>query len=336
MYEYMTTTYSMWSQFRNCRRACQLRYLENLVSLNKNKNLYFGSIIHRCLEIWHRDRDLEKVFEFINTTYPGRSQNRDQRRDWHLSTALMRGYVNRYPQEEFQVIELEKKFEGKIINPSTGFSSRSFKLSGKVDGIVKIENAYWLLEHKTAAQIDGSYLEKLWTDFQIILYSWYVRETLGIPVVGIIYNILVKAKLQQSKGETETEFEDRRQQLIAKSKTGKTSAKRKMPETDESFQERLAVKYAETEMFHRETIYISRDRYDDLRAELWKLTQSFLEARRLNNFYRNTGFCFHFNRPCFYYPICSSSDNPIVIENQYKEVAPHEELRESEATELAF
>ena len=326
----MTTTYSMWSQFRNCRRACQLRYLENLVSLNQNKNLYFGSVIHQCLEIWHRDRDLEKVFESIHKTYSGRSQNEEQKKNWHLSTAIMKGYAARYPEEEFQVIELEKKFEGVIINPSTGASSRSFKLSGKVDGIVRIGNEHWLLEHKTAAQIDGSYLEKLWTDFQIILYSWYVRETLGIPIAGIIYNILVKAKLQQSKGETEAEFEERRRQLIVKSKTGKTSAKRKLPESDEAFQERLAAKYADPEMFHRETIYISRDRYDDLRAELWKLTQAFLEARRGNNFYRNTGFCFHYNRACSYYPICSSGDNPNVIANHYQVVEPHEELRSDE------
>ena len=85
----------------------------------------------------------------------------------------------------------EKTFEGPIVNPATGATSRSFILAGKVDGIVRQDGQYFLLEHKTAAQIDASYLERLWTDFQIILYAWYLEQTLGITVSGIIYNVLV-------------------------------------------------------------------------------------------------------------------------------------------------
>jgi len=225
-------------------------------------------------------------------------------------------------------VALEKVFDGRIINPATGMSSRSFTMSGKVDGIVRMGDEYYLLEHKTASLIDSSYLERLWTDFQITLYAWYVRETLGIPVVGIIYNMLSKAKLQQGKGETEAEFEARRAELLAKSKTGKTTAKRKLPESDEDFQERLAAKYAEpggsqTQMFHRETLYISRDRYTVLQTELWELTQAFPEARRRGYFYQNTAFCFRFRSPCAYYPICSSDNNPNVIDNLYQVAAPH-------------
>ena len=50
----MLTTYSMWSLFRNCRKACDWRYQRELVPLERNHNLNFGSLIHECLEIWHR------------------------------------------------------------------------------------------------------------------------------------------------------------------------------------------------------------------------------------------------------------------------------------------
>jgi len=171
-------------------------------------------------------------------------------------------------------------------------------------------------------------LERLWTDFQIILYAWYVERTLGLRIAGILYNILVKARLQQGRGETEAEFEERRRRLAAKSKTGKSSAKRKLPESDEAFQERLAAKYAEPGMFHRETLYISRDQFAALQAELWELTQAFLDARRRGVFYRNTAFCFHYHRPCAYFPLCRSGGSPNVIENLYHKVPPHEELRD--------
>jgi hypothetical protein len=243
---------------------------------------------------------------------------------------MMIAYASRYAREDFNIIALEKTFEGPIINPKTGAASRSFVLAGKVDGIVRVGDSYYILEHKSAAQIDADYLERLWTDFQIAIYSFYVEQALAIPITGVIYNILAKARLQQSKGETEDEYQARRAELIAKSKSGTTTAKRKMPESDEEFQARLAEKYADPEMFHREMLYLSRDRFDLLRAELWELTQAFLDARRRGIFYQNTGFCFNYHRPCAYFAICRSNGNPNIIENFFEIAAPHEELREAE------
>ena len=334
----MTSTYSMWSLFRNCRKAVELRYLQQLVPLERDRNLHFGSIIHECLQAWHQRRDLDEVLTLIDRLCPERLRDENQRRDWHLAAAMMKAYARRYDSDDFEIIALEKKFEGPIINPATGAASRSFVLAGKVDGIVRIGADYFILEHKTAGQLDGDYLEKLWTDFQITIYAYYIEQTVGIPITGILYNVLVKAKLQQGKGETEEEYQARRAELLAKSKTGKTTAKRKLPESDDEFQLRLAEKYADPEMFHREMLYLSRDRFDVLRSELWELTQAFLDARRRGVFYQNTAFCFNYQRPCAYFPLCRSNANPNVIENFYQRVAPNEELRvvASETSEPVF
>ena len=323
------STYSMWSLFRNCRKAFEWRYLEELVPLERDRNLALGTVIHQCLEVWHSTRQLEAVLDTIDRAYPNRDQEAQQRREWHLATAMMRGYAARYADEEFEVVALEKTFEGKIVNPATGASSRSFTLAGKVDGVVRIGDEHYLLEHKTASQLGGDYLERLWTDFQIVLYSRYVEQALGIRLAGVLYNVLVKARLVRSLGETEVEYEARRAALIAKSKTGKTSAKRKLPESDEAFQERLAAKYSDPQMFHRERLYLSRDRFEELQAQLWELTQAYLEARRRGVFYQNTAFCFHYRRPCAYLPLCQAGGSPVVAENLYQKVPPHEELREA-------
>ena len=296
----IVSTYSMWSLFRNCRKAVNWRYLQQLVPLERDRNLNFGSLIHECLEAWHQRRDLVEVLALIDVLCPNRLQDDNQHRDWHLATAMTKAYAARHAAEEFEVVALEKTFQGPVINPATGAASRSFLLGGKVDGIVRIGSEYFLLENKTAAQLDADYLERLWTDFQITIYAYYVEQTMGIPITGILYNILVKAKLQQSKGETEEEYELRRAELLAKSKTGKTTAKRKLPETEEEFQDRLAEKYADPAMLHREMLYLSRDRFDILRSELWELTQAFLDARRRAVFYQNTSFCFNYHRPCAY------------------------------------
>lgn len=326
----MITTYSMWRLFRNCRKACELRYFRELMPITRDANLAFGSLVHECLELWHRERNLAKVYDLLERSCPNRNHEDKQKADWQLATAMLTGYAETYAKDNFEVIALEKNFSGPLVNPQTGANSKSFLLAGKVDGIVKQDGLYFLLEHKTASQIDGSYLEKLWTDFQIVLYSWYIELTMGIKISGIIYNVLVKARLQQSKGETESEYQERLADLIAKSKTGRSSAKRKMPETDEEFYQRLCEKYREPGMFHREILYISKDQFTELQSELWELSQSLLDARRRNVFYRNTAYCFQFNKPCAYFPLCRSGENPNLIENHYERVAPNEELGSSE------
>ncbi len=325
----LLTTYSFWNAFRNCRTACEWRYLRGLAPIGRDHALSFGTLIHACLEIWHGGNGLSAVIDFIDASLPNRAQDESQKSDWHLATAMMNGYAARYPAEDFEIVALEKTFEGKIVNPATGACSRSLTIAGKVDAIVRMRatGEYYILEHKTASQVDADYLEKLWTDLQITLYAHYIEQTLGIKVAGVIYNVLVKAKLQQGKGETECEFEARRAELLAKSKTGKSSATRKLPEPDEAFQDRLAAKYSEPDMFYREALYISRDQFDAMRSDLWELTQQFLDCRRRDAFYRNTSYCFANHRTCAYFPLCRSNGSENVIANFYETRPPHEELR---------
>ena len=300
----MVTTYSMWSLFRNCRKACYWRYVRELTPLKRDPRLSFGTLIHECLKIWHQDRNITPVLDHIDRSLPNRCQDDTQHRDWQLANAMMAGYAQRDAIEEFEVDSLERGFAGQIVNPASGAQSRSFLLAGKVDGLIRIEGKYYVLEHKTASSIDGGYLERLWTDFQITLYAYYLEQTLGIHIVGCLYNVLLKSRLKQRRNESDAEF-----------------------------QARLLTKYDQPEMFHRELLYLSRDQFTVLRAELWELTQAFLDARRRNIWYQNTNFCFHFNRPCPYFALCRSNDSPNVIENFYQHVPPHEELRETNTFE---
>ncbi len=314
----MATSYSMWNLFRNCRKAAEWKYVHGLVPLERDRNLALGSLVHECLEIWHRTRDLAGVEDHIDRATPKRAFDSEQKRTWHLLVAMMRGYAARFPSEEFEVVALEQGFEAEIRNPKSSAPSRSFTLAGRIDGIVKIEGEHWILEHKSAAGIDAAYLERLWTDFQTSLYARYAETALGYRIAGVVYNVLVKARLQQSAGETEEEFEARRAELIAKSKTGKSSAQRRTPETDEEFQARLAEKYAEPGMFHRERLVLAREQTALIESELWELTQQFLDARRRQTFYQNTSHCFAYGRPCAYFQLCRSGGNPVLIENLYE------------------
>lgn len=332
------TTYTMWNLFRNCRRACYWRYQRHLVPKERDSRpLRLGSAVHQALEVWHGTNDLPGALAVIDAAYVNRSQEPDEKRDWHYATAMMKAYVGQYPQEPWEVVALEKVFRGDIVNPRTGARSRSFVLGGKADGIIaKPSGSTYLLEHKTAASIGGDYVGKLWTDLQIVLYSFYLRRFEKLPIEGVIYNVLAKPRLTQAQGETEEAFQARAAQLAARNKSGKSSAQRRVPETDEEFQARLAAWYGESERFLRVELVFDHDTYVMLQSELWELTQQLLDARRRNMWYQNTSYCFSFHRPCPYFPICSSKDNPLVIDTQYEVRPPHEELNPAEKSGPTF
>lgn len=322
----MLTTYSHWNAFRSCHRLCEWRYIHELVPVQREHALAFGTVIHKCLEMWHSTKQMANVYAVIEEAYPNAAFDDEQRASNHLALAMMNGYYDRYHDDPLDVVALEQQFVGQIVNPTTGAASRTMYVAGKVDGIVKHDGEFYLLEHKTASQIDGAYLDKLWTDLQVTLYAWYAEQALGIHISGVIYNVLVKARIRQGAGESEAEFQARRAGLLAKSKTGTTTATRKMPESDEEFTARLAEKYTDPEMFHREVLYISRDNYDAMRSDLWELTQEYLHCRQRGTFGRNTGHCFANHRACVYYLLCQSNGSSLVIDNYYEHKPAHSEL----------
>ncbi len=136
--------------------------------------------------------------DFIDRSFPERATDENQQAYWHLARAIMTGYASRYATEDFTIIEIEKSFTGNIRNPDTGRCSQTFVMAGKADAIVQRSDGMYLLEHKTAASIDSNYLDRLWTDTQIALYCYYLRE-LGYPIVGVIYNCCSRAASSKAK-----------------------------------------------------------------------------------------------------------------------------------------
>jgi len=327
-------TYSALNTFRNCPRKYKLRYVDNLRRPEDPEALAFGTVIHEALRLWYtlpaNGHRLLAVLDFLDKQFPASDADSRQKAQWQLARAMMLGYAARYAEEEFEVLHVEKEFEGEIRNPDTGRLSQTFTIAGKVDGIVRTADELYLIEHKTASSLTADYLDRLWTDTQIALYCHYLRQQ-GFPIVGVIYNVLLKARLQQRAGETQEEYEARRAALAAKNKSGRSTAKRQQPESDEQFQARLADWYARPGAFHRERIYLSEDRLAMLQEEVWEVTQQYLDANRRGKWLMNTSHCFSFQRPCEYLPYCQSGFSPIVRDNLFETAAPHEELQGASA-----
>ena len=47
--------------------------------------------------------------------YANRGGDRDERRDWHYQTAMLKAYVAQYPSEPFEIVALENSFHGRTL-----------------------------------------------------------------------------------------------------------------------------------------------------------------------------------------------------------------------------
>ena len=261
----------------------------------------------------------------IDSKFPNYQSDSVQKQDRFLAYVMLTSYADKYQEEDWRIVGLDLGFSGQIRNPRTGSQSRTFTMAGKANGIVEVDSELFLLEHRTVSTSEEMTPDRLWADTQTILYGYYLQQK-GLPIVGVIYNILIKSRLQQKQGETEEEFEQRKSELLAKSKTGKTTAQRQLPETDTEYVERLKQWYQKEDALQRVVLRIPEDRMPLLQEEIWEMTQQYLGSRRRNCWLLNTASCFNFGKPCEYLALCQSKESDGVREKLYQIVAPHEEL----------
>lgn len=334
--EVTTLTFSQLSMFLSCRRKAFWRYQEQLAPKIDAEALFLGKLVHGLLE----------------THFTGIPQKESRLRPSDevaaIARAMVTGYKARWgdrplvpgdvhqPDNDFDVLTIEDEFAVPILNPATGAASRSFILRGKIDGLVRLRatDELMILEHKTASKIDGQYLEKLWMDFQTLIYVAAYRQ-MGVDVKGCVYDILAKPGIKRREGETEEEFDIRAMTLAAKNKSGKTTAKRQLPETIEEYSARLADACASPEAYHREILYFEPRRFEELAVELWELQREYAHARSTKVWPRNPQACYSYGSRCPYWALCASGDDPL-MRSQFDHRPAHEELGQAKKEEAIF
>ena len=333
----MIITYSSMSKFNSCPRKYQFRYIKGLVPVDTDPALWFGSAIHDSLELLYKGCE-DLIFPALESRYSNRAESPEENRDYLYATAMMQAYIAKYQEEPFHPVNpsdafgepfIEHKFMRELIP--------GVVLSGKIDGLVEVteewtDNAgnavypgYYLLEHKTSSNPDDFYWSSRWTDLQCALYIDSMQKLYGIQLSGCIYNVLAKPKLKQAIGETEEEYQARCAELIAKSKTGKTTAKQKIPESDEDFIARLTEWFNQPDRLQRRVLTFDRELIDDASASVENHAEELLKAMDKDRFCRRSSGCIEYGKPCEYMPICKPGHSK-AAEEQYKSQKAHIEL----------
>ena len=290
-------TNSSISQFKRCRKEYYYRYMKELVPRREGMARGIGSAVHKGLETGSIDDALElfdRIFPADQTEADALEYNRVTVR------AMLEGYFEKYGKDWEGEFRPEVQFNIPVINPATGKPSRSFTLAGKADGLLHGRTDYWLVEYKTSGTtVDKRYVDKLLLDSQMTTYIYGIQRQEGIKISGVIYRVLRKPSIRQTKKETFIQFTDR---LI------------------EDYRNRPEF------YFYEEQVYRTQADLKEFELELWDYTQDLLKCRRDQRWYKNTSQCGAY-AGCDYMPLCLHEQD---AELRYESRAKNIELKEEE------
>ena len=284
-------TYSRLRLRLNCPYAEHLRYDCLLAPKATGSPRKLGSAVHKGLETG----SVAEALALLGSVEPATQEQQDALDiDRATCKAMLEGAQTAFtPLENLRP---EQAFTLPIINPATGAVSRSYALSGKVDGICTQDGETWLVEYKTAASVDRQYIARLRLDGQVTTYLYAMQRVLGCKLAGVIYRIIRKPSIRQTQ-----------------------------KETFEAYCQRLEADYRERPEFYftEERLYRSQADLKRYEAELWSLTQRILWERKHDIHPMNTARCTDFGT-CEYMPLCLGESGCEAI---YERREANEELK---------
>jgi hypothetical protein len=180
-----------------CRQRWYWVYVENLKAKRVSQGLMVGKVTHDLLHSLYTGKlsidDVANLDERVASMY---DITHDQAVDIAKEAAgYLIGYMDKYKDDPINVESSEVKIEIPRVEPKTG---KEYKLYGIIDAVGRTrDNRLWRLEHKTAARMDTYYLNGLRAGLQGGIYHYLLNETYPEPIVGTIYNMIIKTKIPQ-------------------------------------------------------------------------------------------------------------------------------------------
>lgn len=210
--EKLTISHSLKKEWLTCRRKFLLKYLGLLEPKKIFIPFFVGGFFHDGLESFYKKEDPEVFIPELREKMMAKAKEavfltpeEEQDLDQQIATVegMVAAYCIKYAKDlsKWKIIATEMEFEIPITD--------DISYAGKIDGVVKIGDEHFVLEHKTVGRLDRDYVTRLGLDTQITGYIIGARKKLGIPIKGIIYNVAKKPKIRQRNGETPSEFAER-------------------------------------------------------------------------------------------------------------------------------
>lgn len=290
---------------RRCLAQYRFRYVLGLRRADDDDARVRGNAIHAALAVWHRGGTQDEAIQAATTELVGLPTLTVT-----TTITLLLGYFRFTAPLPCEATERE--FDMPLVNPETGAASRTFTITGILDGI----RPDYVVESKSTTQdiAPGSdYWKRLAIDPQVSLYTLAARH-MGHDVRGVIYNVLrmptirprqvpvldadgCKIVLDEHGDRVYNRDGSPRQSGACQSRT----------ETDEEYGDRLMADICERPEFYyqRKEIPVLSDALETFQYEMWAQARMIADCDRLNRWFRHVSWatCPH----CDYAPICYQS-----------------------------
>lgn len=318
-------THTKRRDFANCRRYYFHRHVQHLSPRwqkgGRRRGSAFGSTIFALEQLTRSGFDGDMVpaardvlaAEYDDALDACRSSEDREELEIEISklTYLAPAYVQRYGLHSRRELEFDKP----LLNPRTGYTSRAFRLGGKIDGLVAYEGKHAVvIEDKLVGQIQQAMIQRLPLDHQateyvdtILRFGWTAEVWYRHTLVPQINPRLVGTK--------------------------KTGGRRR--ETLDEFEARLAEDIADRpdHYFDEQRLVFPQQHLDDYRKGRWGQAQQILEARRVAKrtsfeeaYPMNPSRCWEFGG-CEFIPLCTKREG---AEDLYVTVPDNPELSQED------
>lgn len=311
---------------RACRRRHYLQYVLGYRPAEDAHALRFGTLLHIGLEAWWKAiQNGIPQEQWLAAAQAAVLEQRDVAEiDRCKLQVLFTGYHLRWMNEDYEVLGVELKFEGPLLNPATGRASQNWRLAGKLDVLVRcrVTGRILIIEHKSSSEDvspSADYWRRLRMDSQVSVYFEGAR-ILGHTVDACLYDVVGKFRhdfiavplldehgnkiVHDSKGERVRTGAGKWRQT-GDAVQGFVLQTR--PETVEEFQARLAGVLAETpdKYFARGEVNRLEEDLRGAMTDVWQLAQQLREEEISERFPRNPDACMPPGRTCPFFSVCA-------------------------------
>ena len=194
-----TLTNSELATYQDCPKKWDFKFRQMLDPIKDSKNgpLFFGSSLHKGLEIFFNE-SIDKAVIYITETYDAaiKEYENDEavveelKEHKNMLTQMLAMYAPIADYDgKIKVVNVEKEGVVRIGN----INKRPLDYRFKLDQLVRYNGSFWIREYKSAQRIDNGYIENLMLDNQVSRYIYAAEKAFGIKIDGIIYEIFLKA-----------------------------------------------------------------------------------------------------------------------------------------------
>lgn len=319
-------TVSQMRTFRRCPREHHYRYDLGYKSCSENENARFGSLVHEGLEAWWLAINTDAAAALANAL--AAVAHCEDPFERARAEDMLVAYHARWANEPLEMLHVEAEFSAPLENPDTGAPSRTFRLGGKLDVLVRhrVTQRVFIVEHKTSGEdlSPGSdYWRRLRLDAQISTYLDGGRQY-AAQIDGVIYDVLGKPGIRPLKATPVESRKYTKQRFLY-------ANQRAEDETLDEFRIRFREHLAENpdRYLARTTVVRLEKEVRDAASDVWATAALIREARNEGRHPRNPDACSRYGSQCPFWSVCggeASLDDETRfrrVDNVHEELATH-------------